>query len=117
MNYYKIAKVFDATFEKANGKLHYHKRRNEKSIPKDMKKRQYEKIAEKVSLKNIDGKSVRAFKVRKKGKDRIVKCDGKWLVVYVDGKHGTIVSAYPCPMSKWVTKMKNSNGEEIFKEN
>ena len=109
-----MTKIFteDAKYRYKNGLEHFKKRKRLNEIPKDMGLSKYLKISEQVSLKSINGKSVRAYKTKE---GMIVKNDGNWTVVYSGGKNGTLISSYPQSRSKFERKMKEQ-GEEIFKE-
>ena len=107
-----IVKIFDAKFEFENGKSHFIKRKKRNDISKDMGLSKYFKESEKRSLKDIDGRRVRAYTVG----NRTVKNDGDWTTVYVGGKRGKLVSAYPQTRARFESVMKRDKGIEIYKE-
>lgn len=115
--YQEILKVFtkDAEFGFMNGKKHYEKRISSKEIPATMSFEDYLRKAKQVSLKQINGTTVRAYKY--KG-NRIGKSDGEWFVSYVGGIGGTLVTAFPLRngWSRFEYFMDKDWGEEIRKE-
>ena len=112
IDYNKITKVFDAKYNFVNGKEHFKKRKSRREIPKDMGLNQYLKESEKRSLKDIDGRNVRAYKAG----GRTVKNDREWTTVYTGGKNGVLISSYPQKRNRFENIMKRDKGVEIFKE-
>ena len=92
--YQEILKVFtkDAEFGFLNGKKHHEERLKNKEIPETMSFEDYLRKAKEVSLKPINGSTVRAYRYRR---NRIGKSDGSWFVSYVGGIGGTLVTAAP----------------------
>ena len=92
--YQEILKVFtkDAEFGFMNGKKHHEERLKNKEIPETMSFEDYLRKAKEVSLKPINGSTVRAYRYRG---NRIGKSDGSWFVSYVGGIGGTLVTAFP----------------------
>lgn len=110
--------TYDAKFEKQNGKQHYKKRMRRKDYPDTMSENDYFKLAEKVSTRNLNGKTVRAYKLPN---GRTVKCDGKNIVIYYGGKYGTVITMYNASMSRWKQlferdKKAYKGTKEIFTE-
>lgn len=105
--------ALDAKFAYRNGMKHYDKRQKENVIPKSMTWEEYFKKAEEVSLKPINGKSVKAFKFNGK----IAKYDSSWFVVYTNIR-GIIITAYPLNggWDRFYRLMKRDHGKPIDKE-
>lgn len=104
----------DAKFDFINAEKHLkeHKKRNE--LPQDLTLQEYMQIAEQTSLKNIDGKTVRAFTY---AGGRTGKTDGKWFVSYAGGKSGgTIITCFLLRggYARFKNLMTESIGKEIF---
>lgn len=114
LDYAKVINVFarDAKFEFENGKNHFIKRKKRNDIPKDMGLSKYFKESENRSLKDIDGRKVRAYT----SNNRTVKNDGEWTTVYVGGKKGKLISSYPQTKERFENVMKRDRGVEIYKE-
>lgn len=72
----------------------------------------YFKESESRSLKDIDGRKVRAYT----SNNRTVKNDGEWTTVYVGGKRGKLISSYLQTKERFENVMKRDKGIEIYKE-
>ncbi len=112
-----ITRLFtaDAKFQYKNGLAHYKKRQARKDIPQNMTRKEYFDKSERLSLKDLNGKTVRAYKV---GSDnRTVKYADGWILVYAGGKNGRLISAYPVSgIGRFLSLMKRDNGVELEKE-
>jgi hypothetical protein len=98
----------DATFSFDNAEIHYKKHMALGELPKSMTVREYMNKARDVSLKNIDGNNVRAYKAD----GRIKKFDGSWFVVY---NGNAIATAYPLRggTRRFEELMRKESGKEI----
>ena len=111
------AQTADAEFGYQNGRKHYQEHMDLRELPATMTYEEYVRKAREVSLKPINGKSVRAFEYYKDGY-RTGKSDGQWFVSYVGGKGGTLVTAFPLRggWGRYEYFLRRDKGVEINKE-
>lgn len=107
--------VEDAEFAFNNGLSHYNKHMTAGELPKNMTFEQYVSKAKQISMKAINGSSVKAYKYQG---NRTAKSDGQWFVSYIGGIGGKIITAFPLRggFDRFYKLMKNWYGTELNKE-
>lgn len=117
----ELKQCFDAKFTEERLEKHFSDHTNggnKTQLPKSMKKEEYARKGEQVSLKTIDPVTKKNRKVRaaKRQSGEIAKTDGQWFVTYKGGRFGELLTAYPANEAYFEKDMKEKGAKEIFWE-